>query len=65
MADDQQTSHENAIQEPQEIDYGPKGKVDMVSYLYVVGGIPCMIAFFVILFSLVNACDQANVYIPV
>lgn len=44
--------------------YELKGKIDTVSVLYVVGGIPCMIAFFLILFGLVNACDGMNTYIP-
>ena len=51
-------------QSPSEISYEPKGKVDLVSVLYVAGGIPCMIAFLLILFGLVNACDQMNIYIP-
>ena len=37
---------------------------DLVSYLYVLGGIPTLIAFFLILFLLVGSCDQANVMIP-
>ena len=37
---------------------------DIVSYLYVLGGIPTLIAFFLILFLLVGSCDQANVMIP-
>ena len=49
---------------PKPIDYEPKGKVDLVSVLYVVGGVPVMIAFFLILFGLVGACDKMNVYIP-
>ncbi len=49
---------------PEEISYEPKGTVDLVSVLYVVGGIPCMIAFFLILFGLVGACDGVNTYIP-
>ena len=39
-------------------------KIDFVSVLYVVGGIPCMIAFFLILFGLVGACDKMNRYFP-
>ena len=50
--------------QPREVSYELKGKMDVVSVLYVVGGIPCMIAFFVILFSLVGACDGMNTYIP-
>ncbi len=49
---------------PKEVSYELKGKLDTVSVLYVVGGIPCMIAFFLILFSLVQACDSVNTYIP-
>jgi len=41
----------------------PKGVVDLASVLYVVGGIPAMILFFVVLFALVGACDGANVYL--
>ncbi len=49
---------------PKEVSYEPKGKLDLVSVLYVAGGIPCMIAFFLILFGLVGACDGMNTYIP-
>ncbi len=42
----------------------PRGRVDTASVLYVVGGIPFMIVFFVGLFLLVGACDQMNVPIP-
>ncbi|MCG8588508.1 MAG: hypothetical protein MJE66_04390 [Proteobacteria bacterium] len=41
-----------------------RGTVDLVSVLYVVGGIPAMVVFFVLLFVLVGACDQAAVMIP-
>lgn len=34
-----------------------RGRLDLASVLYVVGGIPTMIAFFLILFFLANACD--------
>ena len=37
---------------------------DLASILYVVGGIPAMVAFFLILFLLTGSCDQANVMIP-
>jgi hypothetical protein len=47
-----------------QVDYKLKGKIDLVSVLYVVGGIPCMIAFFLILFGLVGTCDGMNTYIP-
>jgi hypothetical protein len=59
-----ESSENNSEATLKPIDYEPKGKVDMVSVLYVVGGIPCMIAFFLILFGLVNACDGMNTYIP-
>jgi hypothetical protein len=41
-----------------------RGRVDLVSVLYVLCGIPAMIVFFVVLFTLVGACDQANIYLP-
>ncbi len=37
---------------------------DLASYLYVLGGIPTLIAFFLILFLLTGSCDQMNVMIP-
>lgn len=37
---------------------------DLASYLYVIGGIPTLIAFFLILFLLTGSCDQANIPIP-
>jgi hypothetical protein len=37
---------------------------DLASYLYVLGGIPALIAFFLIVFLLTGSCDQANVMIP-
>ena len=42
----------------------PKGTVDLASVLYVVGGIPFMIAFLVILFLLVDYFDGKNIMIP-
>ena len=33
----------------------PKGKVDGVTILYILGGIPAIVAYVVILFALVNA----------
>ena len=42
----------------------PRGVVDTAAVLYVVGGIPFMIVFFVGLFLLVGACDQMNIPIP-
>ncbi len=34
-----------------------RGVLDGVSVLYVVGGIPAMALFFVVLFAFANACD--------
>jgi hypothetical protein len=31
-----------------------KGKLDLVSYLYVFGGIPAMVGFFILIFTLVH-----------
>lgn len=35
----------------------PRGKVDWISILYIVGGIPALVAFLVVLFSLTHACN--------
>jgi hypothetical protein len=35
-----------------------RGRVDLVSYLYVIGGVPMLVGFLVVLFGLVNACDR-------
>lgn len=42
---------------------GPGINGDLSSWLYVLGGIPMMILFFVVLFGLVGACDAQNVMI--
>jgi hypothetical protein len=42
----------------------PRGTVDRVAVFYVLGGIPTLIAFFVILFLLVRACGHVDVQIP-
>lgn len=34
-----------------------RGKVDLVSVLYVVFGVPLLVGFLVVLFGLVNACE--------
>ncbi len=36
---------------------------DLASVLYVLGGIPLLIAFFLIVFLLTGSCDQANIMI--
>ncbi|MEN8159115.1 MAG: hypothetical protein ABFS41_03475 [Myxococcota bacterium] len=35
-------------------DQEPKGKVDAVTVLYILGGIPAIVAYIVILFTIVN-----------
>jgi hypothetical protein len=42
---------------------GPGINGDTASWLYVIGGIPMMIIFFVVLFGLVGSCDAQNVMI--
>ena len=37
-----------------------RGGNDSISVLYVIGGIPAMVAFFVIFFTLVKACGLAG-----
>lgn len=39
---------------------GPGINGDLSSWLYVLGGIPMMIIFFVVLFGVVGACDGQN-----
>jgi len=42
---------------------GPGINGDLGSWLYVLGGIPMMIIFFVVLFGLVGSCDGQNILI--
>ena len=35
----------------------PGGKVDLVAILYIVGGIPALVGFLVLLFWLARACN--------
>ena len=42
---------------------GPGINGDLGSWLYVLGGIPSMIIFFVGLFVLVGSCDAQNIMI--
>jgi hypothetical protein len=37
----------------------PRGRVDLVAVLYIVGGIPALVAFLVVLFALARSCDIA------
>jgi hypothetical protein len=39
------------------VDEEPRGRVDLVAVLYIVGGIPAIVAFVVILFALARSCD--------
>ncbi len=43
---------------------GPGVNSDLASWLYVIGGVPMMIVFFVGLFLLVGSCDVQNTMIP-
>ena len=43
---------------------GPGINGDVGSWLYVLGGIPSMILFFVLLFGLTGACDGRNILFP-
>lgn len=43
---------------------GPGINGDLGSWLYVLGGIPMMIFFFVVLFTLVRLGDARNILIP-
>lgn len=35
----------------------PRGKVDLASVLYIVGGVPALVAFLVVLFALARSCN--------
>jgi hypothetical protein len=37
------------------MDEQPRGKVDLVSVLYIVGGVPALVAFIVVLFWLARS----------
>ncbi len=39
------------------MDEEPRGQVDLVAVLYIVGGIPALVGFLVVLFTLTRACD--------
>lgn len=56
MSDDQQREENDEFNED-----GPGINGGLVSWLYVVGGIPMMILFFVVLFTMVGSCDAQNV----
>jgi hypothetical protein len=58
MSDDQQREENDEFDED-----GPGINSDLGSWFYVVGGIPMMILFFVVLFTIVGSCDAQNVMI--
>lgn len=58
MSDDQQREDDDEFNED-----GPGIHSGLASWLYVVGGIPMMILFFVVLFTMVGSCDAQNVMI--
>jgi len=37
-----------------------RGRVDLLSVVYVLGGIPLMMTFFLVLFLLVGSCDLSD-----
>jgi hypothetical protein len=39
------------------MDEEPRGKVDLVSILYIFGGIPMIVLFLVVLFGLARSCN--------
>ncbi len=39
------------------MDEEPRGKVDLVAVLYIVGGIPALVGFLVVIFTLTRACN--------
>jgi hypothetical protein len=45
----------------EELDNGPTPNGDLASWFYVLGGIPMMAVFFVVMFLLVGYCDGSNV----
>ena len=45
----------------EELDNGPEVNGDLTSWLYVLGGLPIMVIFFVTLFTVVGYCDGQNV----
>jgi hypothetical protein len=58
MSDEEQREENDEFNED-----GPGINSDLSSWLYVVGGIPMMILFFVVLFVMVGSCDAQNVMI--
>ena len=57
MSDEEQNERDDFNEE------GPGTNGSLGSWLYVIGGIPMMILFFVVLFTLVGSCDAQNTMI--
>ena len=38
------------------MDEQPRGKVDLTSVLYVIGGVPALVAFLVVIFVFARSC---------
>ena len=39
------------------MDEEPRGKVDLVAYLYIAGGIPMIVGFLVVIFWFARSCN--------
>jgi hypothetical protein len=39
------------------MDEQPRGKVDLTSVLYVIGGVPALVAFLVVIFAFARSCN--------
>ncbi len=44
-----------------DLEEGPGINGDLASWLYVLGGIPMMALFFVVMFGLIGSCDAQNI----
>ena len=53
------SSEEQASEDSDE--EGPGITGDLASWLYVLGGIPMMALFFVVMFGLIGSCDAQNI----
>jgi hypothetical protein len=39
------------------VDEQPRGRVDLASILYIVGGVPALVGFLVVVFALARSCN--------
>ena len=39
------------------MDEQPRGRVDLASILYIVGGIPALVLFLIVIFQLARSCN--------